>query len=76
LVYLDSTIQNGTIKYSSYRPKSTDRAGRFYFDNVGSGEHKISVFADGFDKREIIHRFESQTDEIHITLESSQPLLN
>jgi hypothetical protein len=68
LVYLDSTIQNGTIKYSSYRPKSTDRAGRFYFDNVGSGEHKISVLAGGFDRREIIHHFETQTDEIHITL--------
>lgn len=76
LVYLDSTIQDGTIKYSSYRPKSTDRAGSFYFDNVGSGEHKISVFADGFDKQEIIHRFESQTDEIHITLKPSQSLPN
>jgi len=72
LVYLDSTMQNGTIKYSSYRPISTDRAGRFYFDNIGSGEHKISVFAGGFDEQEIIHRFETQTDEIHITLKPSQ----
>jgi hypothetical protein len=67
-VYLDSTIQNGTIEYSSYRPKSTDQAGRFYFDNVGSGEHKILVLASGFDRQEIIHHFETQTDEIHITL--------
>ena len=72
LVYLDATLQNGTIKYSSYRPISTDRAGRFYFDNIGSGEHKISVFADGFDQQEIIHRFETQIDEIHITLKPIQ----
>jgi hypothetical protein len=72
LVYLDSTMQNGTIKYSSYRPISTDRAGRFYFDNIGSGEHKISIFADGFDKQEIIHRFETQIEEIHITLKPFQ----
>ncbi len=68
MVTLDSITNNGPIKYISYRPKSTDFAGNFWFDNIGSGTHLITVYAPGFGKQEIMHSFKSQSDEIHITL--------
>jgi len=68
LVKLDTKILDGEIVYSSYRVKGTDSTGGFFFDNLGSGERTISVDANGFNSREITHRFESQTDELQITL--------
>ena len=68
MVTLDSVVNNGPIKYVSYRPISTDFAGKFSFDNIGSGAHLITVYAPGFDKQEIMHSFKTQSDAIHITL--------
>ena len=68
LVTLNSEIQAGAIEYLSYRVTGTDNAGNFNFDSVGSGSHLITVEAPGFNRKEIIHRFESQTDKVHITL--------
>jgi len=68
LVTLNSEIQAGVIEYLSYRVTGTDNAGNFDFDSVGSGAHLITVEAPGFNRKEIIHRFESQTDKVHITL--------
>jgi len=68
MVTLDATITDGAIEYSSYRSGSTDSTGKFSFDNVASGEHRISVYANGFNKLDIQHRFQSQSDQVHLTL--------
>lgn len=68
LVTLNSEIKAGAIEYLSYRVQGSDSAGNFSFDSVGSGTHLITVEAHGFKRKEIIHRFESQTDKIHIPL--------
>ncbi len=68
LVTLNSEIQAGAIEYLSYRVTGTDNAGNFNFDGVGSGSHLITVEARGFNRKEMIHRFESLTDKVHITL--------
>ncbi len=68
LVTLNSEIKAGAIEYLSYRVQGSDSAGNFSFDSVGSGAHLITVEAPGFKRKEITHRFESQTDKIHIPL--------
>jgi len=68
MVTLDATITDGAIEYFSYRSRSTDSTGKFSFDNVASGEHRISVYANGFNKLDIQHRFQNQSDQVHLTL--------
>ncbi|MCP4469317.1 MAG: carboxypeptidase regulatory-like domain-containing protein [Gammaproteobacteria bacterium] len=68
MVTLDATITDGSIEYFSYRSRSTDSTGKFSFDNVAGGDHRISVYANGFDKLDIQHRFHSQSDQVHLTL--------
>ena len=67
-VTLGTKYQIGSVEYTSLRIKSTDNAGVFNFDNLGSGVHTLSINAFGFHKYEILHHFESQTDELHIAL--------
>ena len=68
LVTINSEILDGSMQYLSYRVGATDSAGNFNFDSLGSGAHLITVEAPGFKRKEIIYRFESKTDKIHITL--------
>ncbi len=68
MVTLDARAQNGPIEYFSYRSQSTDRSGKFAFADVGGGEHRLSVYASGFDKHELVHRFKAQSDEIQVEL--------
>ena len=73
-VTLDSKNRDGSIVYSSHRVKSTDSSGNFYFDELGSGLHLISVNTYGYEKKEISHRFESQADKVNITLVPDESL--
>jgi len=68
LVTINSEILAGSIQYLSYRVGGTDSAGNFNFDSLGGGAHSITVEAPGFKRKEMIYRFESQTDKIHIPL--------
>jgi hypothetical protein len=68
MVTLDARAQDGAVEYFSYRSQSTDPGGRFAFADVGGGEHRLSVYANGFDKQELVHRFETQSDEIQVKL--------
>ena len=68
LVTINSEILDGSMQYLSYRVGGTDSAGNFNFDSLGGGAHLITVEAPGFKRKEIIYRFESKTDKIHITL--------
>ena len=68
LVTLNSEIKAGAIEYLSYRVQGSDSAGNFSFGSVGSGAHLITVKAPGFNRKEITHRFDSQTEKVHIPL--------
>jgi len=68
MVTLDTTIIDGSVKYFSYRSVSSDSTGKFSFDNVAAGEHRISVYANGFNKLDVQHRFQNQSEQIHLTL--------
>ena len=68
LVTLDSAYSDGSIEYLTYRSQGTDANGNFAFDNLGPGEHNITVYAYGFEKQAIKHRFQAQSDELHIVL--------
>jgi len=68
MVTLDATISDGPIEYFSYRSRSTDSNGKFSFDHIAGGDHRISVYANGFNKLDIQHRFQSQSDQLHLTL--------
>ena len=71
-VKLDAKTQNGSIVSSSYRVKATDSFGNFYFDELGSGTHVISIDASGFAKQQLIHQFKSQSDKLNIILLPSE----
>jgi hypothetical protein len=68
LVTLDSSYHDGPVEYQTYRSQGTDSNGRFSFDNLGSGEHNITVYAYGFEKQVIKHHFQAQSDELQIEL--------
>jgi hypothetical protein len=68
MVTLDATIIDGTREYFSYRSRSTDSTGKFSFEHLAGGEYHISVYANGFNKFDIRHRFQSQSDQVHLTL--------
>jgi hypothetical protein len=68
MVTMTAIMRAGSIENFSYRSQSTDQAGRFAFANVGGGEHQLSVYANGFDNHDRIHRFDAQSDEIQISL--------
>ena len=68
MVTMTAKLQDGSIEYFSYRSQSTDDSGRFAFSNVGGGEHQLSVYANGFDNHDLVHRFDVQSDEIQVSL--------
>jgi protocatechuate 3,4-dioxygenase beta subunit len=68
MVTLDATIAEGSVEYFSYRSASTDNTGKFGFENIAGGEHRISVYANGFNKLDVQHRFQSQSDQVHLIL--------
>lgn len=68
MVTLDATISRGGIEFSSYRSLSTDSNGRFSFANIAHGNHRISVYANGFNKLQTTHSLPEQSDQLQITL--------
>lgn len=68
MVTLEARTQDGPTESLSYRSQSTDPSGRFAFADVGGGEHRLSVYANGFDKQELLHQFNAQSDEIQVKL--------
>jgi len=67
-VTLDAQIDNADSQSYSFRSRLTDNAGRFAFENIADIEHVITVYAKGFQKREIYHRFKSGNDYLPIQL--------
>jgi len=69
-VALDAEINRGTTKSLSYRSRVTNSAGAFSFADLGNETHVITVYTQDFKQKTISHRFESPSEEIHITLSS------
>ena len=69
-VTLDAEINRGMTKSLSYRSRITNSAGSFSFADLGNETHVITVYTQDFKRKEISHRFDSLTDEIHIILSS------
>ena len=68
MVTLDTTRTDGAIEYLSYRSQSTDANGRFSFENIARGEHRVSAYASGFDKLEMMHSIERPSEQLQLTL--------
>ena len=68
MVTLDATITKDGIEFSSYRSQSTDSNGRFSFESIARGDHRISVYANGFNKLESAHSLPGQSDQLQFTL--------
>jgi hypothetical protein len=71
-VTLDSNYIDGEIKSYSYRSIHTDNAGTFIFSDLGNYDHLITVYAEGYKKEEIMHSFNTPSDNVHITVTRSQ----
>ena len=70
-VTLKASFFDGDIGSYSYRSRYTDSAGIFSFADVGNKTHLITVYADGFKTREMMHQFTSPIDEVHITVSAN-----
>jgi protocatechuate 3,4-dioxygenase beta subunit len=68
MVTLDTTFGDGRVEYFSYRSQTTDNSGWFSFENVAVGDHRISAYANGFNKLEASHSLHNQSDQIHIRM--------
>jgi hypothetical protein len=68
MVTLDQTLHEGLVRYHQYRSQATDIDGRFTFSNLGSGEYRITIYAQGYQKQELMHRLRSRSDEVQVTL--------
>jgi len=70
LVTLDQTFYEGPVRYHQYRSKATRTDGKFSFGNLGKGDYRITVYAPGYQKQEVMHRVINQSDEVEVTLRS------
>jgi protocatechuate 3,4-dioxygenase beta subunit len=68
MVTLDATITRDGVEFSSYRSQSTDSDGRFSFTNIAQGNHRLSVYANGFNKLQSTHSLPEQSEQLQITL--------
>jgi len=68
MIMLDSEVLSEGIRSVSNRSTITDRSGRFQFDQLTDTPHQITIYAKGFDKKELLHRFQSPASEVHIAL--------
>lgn len=68
MVTLDRTDREGLVEYHQYSSQSIGNSGRFTFAGLGAGEYRLTVFAQGYQRTELKHRLESQSDEIRIIL--------
>ncbi|MFV2032619.1 MAG: carboxypeptidase-like regulatory domain-containing protein [Gammaproteobacteria bacterium] len=68
-VTLDAEIVSDGIQSISIRSAVTDSMGRFEFDQLGDVEHVITVYAKGFETKELLHRFQSSIGDVQILLD-------
>ena len=68
MVTVDRRFRRGKVEYSSYRSQSTGRDGKFVFDSLGDGEHRVTVYSWGYEKQDFNYRFDGQAGEIFVSL--------
>jgi hypothetical protein len=68
MVTIDQTFFDGPVRYHQYRSRATGADGHFSFDKLGQGEYRITVYAPGYHKQEVVHRIVNQSDEVEVTL--------
>jgi hypothetical protein len=68
MVTLDQTFHEGPVRYHQYRSQATDNDGKFTFSNLGTGEYRVTVYAQDYQKQVLMHRIRNQSDEIEVTL--------
>ncbi len=67
-VSIDSEISKDLYRSYSHRSMVTDRSGKFQFSNLGGIEHRISIYASGYDTHVENYRFSSFSDQHNISL--------
>jgi hypothetical protein len=68
MVMLDAEVLRDGIKSVSNRSTVTSATGYFYFDQLADTPHQITVYAKGFNKKQLLHQFQSPASELHIAL--------
>jgi hypothetical protein len=68
MVLFDAEVTREGIKSASNRSSVTDSNGYFHFDQLANTPHQITIYATGFNKKEILHRFQSRSSEVFISL--------
>ena len=69
LVTIERSFDDGAIEHLRYRSQASDANGWFSMENLGSGEYRVTVYAQGYRKHELLHRMSSQYEEIQIRLQ-------
>lgn len=69
MVVVNSVFERQGYFSRSYRNAQTDAYGAFAFAGLGGIEHRIGIYAAGFDAKVIKHRFASHSDRLEIRLE-------
>lgn len=69
MVTLDRDFRDGEVEHYSYRSQATDRNGAFSFSALGGGEYRLTVYALGFQKRDLKYRLDGPSGELFIALE-------
>lgn len=69
MVTLDHEFRDGEIEHYTYRSQATDRNGAFQFGALGGGEYRLTVYALGFQKRDLRYRLDGPSGELFIQLE-------
>ena len=73
LVTIERSFDDGAVEHLHYRSQASDASGWFSAENLGSGEYRITVYAQGYRKHELVHRMSSQYEEIQIRLQAGGP---
>ena len=73
MVTLDRKFSDGALRHTSYRSQATGGDGAFAFGDLGSGRYRLTVYAQGYEKRDMDYRFDKPSAEVFITLKRSPP---
>jgi len=68
-ITLQSTYSKNGLNSHSVRPLKSDSKGAFAFKNFGPDRHYISIFAEGYKKKSIVHEPHLSDTHLDILLE-------
>lgn len=68
MVMFDAEVVREGIKSVSNRSTVTNNNGYFQFEELANTQHQITIYAKGFSKKELLHRFNSPSSDVYITL--------